>query len=125
MTKTRCGRGGEMEIPLEEGLSLAPRIQNYLEESGIFTYRDLLYWTLKVTDEDSIDAALDIPVILPPPTCSSILGSKASSRSETCWEPTTQKDSEDGEILSAARARETPKLGEVLFAIPLLQFGVG
>ena len=66
MTKTRCGRGGEMEIPLEEGLSLAPRIQNYLEESGIFTYRDLLYWTLKVTDEDSIDAALDIPVILPP-----------------------------------------------------------
>jgi hypothetical protein len=29
------------------------------------------------------------------------------------------------EIFSAARARETPKLGEILFAIPLLQFGVG
>jgi hypothetical protein len=37
----------------------------------------------------------------------------------------TLKDSEDVEILAAARARETPKLGEVLFAIPLLQFGVG
>lgn len=56
-----------MEVPLEEGLSLAPRIQNYLEESGIFTYRDLLYWTLKVTGEDSTDAALDIPVLLPTP----------------------------------------------------------
>ncbi len=55
-----------MDIHLEEGLSLVPRIQNYLEENGIFTYRDLLYWTLKVTGEDSIDAALDMPVFLPP-----------------------------------------------------------
>jgi hypothetical protein len=37
-----------MKIHLEEGLSLAPRIQNYFEENGIFTYRDLLYWTLKL-----------------------------------------------------------------------------
>lgn len=34
-------------------------------------------------------------------------------------------DSEDGEIFSATRAGETSKLGEVLLAIPLLQFGVG
>lgn len=55
-----------MDIHLEEGLSLAPRIQNYLEENGIFSYGDLLNWTLKVTGEDALDAALDLPVMLPP-----------------------------------------------------------
>lgn len=55
-----------MEVRLEEGLNLAPRIQNFLEESGIFTYGDLLYWTMKLTGEDSVEPALDMPVILPP-----------------------------------------------------------
>lgn len=67
MTKTSGGRGVGMGLHLEEGLSLAPRIQNYLEENGIFTYRDLLYWTLRAVGEDSVDAALDLPVILPAP----------------------------------------------------------
>jgi hypothetical protein len=30
-----------MELHLEEGLNLAPRIQNFLKENGIFAYPDL------------------------------------------------------------------------------------
>lgn len=116
-----------MKVHLDEGLRLAPQIQNYLEENGLFTYRDLLYCTLKVTGEDAIDTALDMPVMLPSHmqlylreqgivTLRDLLGSGVVVK---------LNDSEDGEIFSAARAGETPKLGEVLLAIPLLQFGVG
>jgi hypothetical protein len=55
-----------MKLQLDEGLNLSPRIQNFLEENGIFTYSDLLYWTMKSTGEDSIEFALDEPVKVPP-----------------------------------------------------------